>query len=113
MLWAYFDDGGGLEREGMSVALGGSLARLENWRTLLPQWEAIVGNAGQSWFHATEWRQRGSDLQEQWERLVQLANESVIAHIGCVVPAYRVRELEEKRRGRHRELDRGDSETAG
>ena len=96
MLYAYFDDSKGIEGDGETVALGGSVAREEDWCRLLPKWEGVVRDSGMGWFHAVEWNSRGADLQKQWKTLIEIANNHVIAHIGCTVPAHAVAALRKK-----------------
>lgn len=114
MMWAYFDESLGIPSsetpERRSVVLGGSVARFEDWCRLLPKWQSIVESAGQKWFHATEWQQYEEQLKEPWERLAELANEHVIAHIGCTVPAHQADALERQRRTQHRSISRHEDD---
>src|SRR5262249_24096720 len=99
-------DGGADEREGRSVILGGSLAKLDAWCRLVPEWQKVVAEAGQSSFHGWQWRQHGDRLRRPWERLAELANEFCLAHIACVVPPHRVQDLEKWHREDHRAVER-------
>lgn len=94
MFWGYFDDSRGDEISGESVALGGSIASLEGWCRLLPEWERIVADSGMGWFHATDWKSQETRLHVHWKQLIALINKHLVAHVGSVVPGHIVRNLE-------------------
>jgi hypothetical protein len=102
MMWAYFDDSYGSEQNAKkpSVALGGSIATLEDWHRLLPEWQRVVHDSGMGNFHATVWHENERDLVGYWKRLVEIANTHVSAHIGCIVPSWAVHSLEKINLGR-------------